>query len=257
MLGYTYDGSFDGLLTCIYEAYYRKENPSFIMDMKKYTLSISNTLFSLLDPLDSPQYIKTDTSKSAKVYDAISNKISSEALEIIYNVFLSETKDAEVKILNYIRLGFKIGFDVNKHLQDERVLGMIKLDNKVTKECHNMLGFIRFELINDFYYAAFEPDHNITELITPHFVERFSDQKFVIHDVKREIASFYNTREWYLTELKANELASISDHKNTEQYARLWREYFISTSIQERNNPRCQKNHMPVRYWKHLTETHD
>ncbi len=34
----------------------------------------------------------------------------------------------------------------------------------------------------------------------------------------------------------------------------LWRTYFKSTAIMERLNPRKQRQDMPVRYWKYLTE---
>ncbi len=37
-------------------------------------------------------------------------------------------------------------------------------------------------------------------------------------------------------------------------FQQLWRTYFKSVAIQERLNPRKQRNDMPVRYWKYLTE---
>jgi len=247
--GYIYDGSFEGLLTCIYEAYYRHENPCFIVSDKKYKLSINGTLFSLIE---TPVYIKTDLMKYNKVYNAAINKISTDALETIYHVYLSEIPDLEIMILDYIRLGFKIGFDINKHLYDKRVLIMIKTERKVIHEVQRMLGFIRFEKNIDFFYAAYEPDHDITSLITSHFALRLSDQNFIIHDIKRELASIYNKHDWYITPL-ARDSISVSDNI-CSKYEELWKSYFVSTSISERENLINQKRQMPKRYWKHLPE---
>ena len=37
-------------------------------------------------------------------------------------------------------------------------------------------------------------------------------------------------------------------------YTALWKKYFDVMATRERVNPKCQRNFMPVRYWKHLTE---
>ncbi len=37
-------------------------------------------------------------------------------------------------------------------------------------------------------------------------------------------------------------------------YQQLWRNYVRYTAITERTNPRKQRQDMPVRYWKYLTE---
>jgi len=255
--GYIYDGTFEGLLTCIYEAYYRHENPMFILPEKKYCESIKDTLFNLLQNSDdcwNPVEILTDQQKSVKVYDAIESKISDDALETIYHVFLSEITNFEIMILNYLRLGFKTGSDVNKCMQDKRVMDMLKAERKVIWEVHRMEGFLRFEERPGFFYAAYEPDHNITSLVTPHFVERFAVQNFVIHDIKRQIASVYNKKDWFLTETVSGQDFGLVSEKKETYYSDLWRGYFEWASIEERKNPRNQKRQMPKRYWKHLTE---
>ena len=256
--GYIYDGSFEGLLTCIFEAYYRHENPVFITENKKYKLHNENTLFELLEKEDKsllPISIKTDLSKYIRVHNAIINKISQEALDTIYYVFLSELNGFEIWVLDYIRFGFKKGFDTNKYLQNPRVMQMIKTERKVVFEVQRMLGFIRFEKIYDFYYAAYEPDHNITSLITPHFTERLANQNFIIHDVKRELASVYNKKNWYLTSFTKDNISSTINDELNISYKELWKNYFQNASINERENLKNQKRQMPKRYWNHLPET--
>lgn len=248
--GYIYDGTFEGLLTCIYEAYYRHENPSFIMESKKYSEKVKDTLFSLLE---SPRFIETDSLKSGRVYDAVEKKISAEALETVYHVFLSETANLEIMTLDYLRLGFKTGCDLNKRLQDKRVMDMLKAEKRVIFEVHRMHGFLRFQEKEDFYYAAYEPDHNITALLTPHFAERLPDQDFIIHDVGRGLASVCSGGDWFMTSLAGSGEVMGTDGTGCK-YEALWKGYFSWASIEERANPRNQKRQMPKRYWKHLTE---
>lgn len=70
MIQYIYDGSFDGLLTSIYEAYYRKEK---IDDIVPEDSVEENFLVEKI-------YMETDREKAEKVYVAIENKISKNPL---------------------------------------------------------------------------------------------------------------------------------------------------------------------------------
>lgn len=71
MVNYFYDGTFEGLLTSVYEAYYRHEVPSRISS----TESIQQSF------LDTNVHIKTDEEKASKVYKSIREKISYQALK--------------------------------------------------------------------------------------------------------------------------------------------------------------------------------
>jgi probable DNA metabolism protein len=243
MLNYLYDGSFEGLLTCIYEAYYRHEQPSHIYSSKYIQLNL----------LDTNIRISTDPEKASKVYDSIAKKISYQCLKNVYHAYLSELNDIEVNILNYIRFGFKIGKDVDLYLSDDRVLAVHNAVKKVTRESHLMVGLLRFKhLENNIYYAQYKPDHNITALISGHFVDRFADQSWVIHDVKRNYAAVYDTKSCIFTDISDEEVAITTN--TGDDYEKLWKNYFNNICIKERINPRLQKQYMPSRYWNFLTE---
>jgi probable DNA metabolism protein len=243
MLIYIYDNSFEGLLTAIYEAYYKRENPDKILPRFDLQLSIIDIYIS----------IETDLDKSLKVYNSIKNKISIEALEMVYNVFLSEDPDKETIIFEYLKQGWKIGRNILFHLSDECVLKMNKINQRVEHEAHKMTGFVRFRLIeNNIYYAPVEPDNNIIELIAPHFAERFSEQNWIIHDVKRNHAVIYNCREWVVVHEAFDNVPDPD--KGDLDYQKLWKGFFNSISIQNRTNLKLQKGLMPRRYWRNLTE---
>ena len=116
-----------------------------------------------------------------------------------------------------------------------------------------MLGLIRFQLYkNNIYYAALEPDHNIAELIAPHFADRMADQNWIIHDLKRNLAVVYNQNEWFSTTFTLEHKLKLEVEE--QYYQKLWQQYYDSIAISNRLNPKLQKNFMPQRYWKHLVE---
>lgn len=245
MLCYVYDGSFDGLLTAIYDAYYMHENPEYIVTEHDNVPALYLTI----------KHIAASPLKSEKVYNAILNKISREALDNIFYVYISEVFNSGAIVLNYIKLGFKYGSQLQMHMYDKRIMDVQKICRKVQWESQRMLGFLRFSCIGtNTYYAPMEPDYNILALIAPHFAERFSDQNWIIHDIKRKTAALYNKTEWILVRVDDTAAARICAVNRDVFYENLWKKYFTDMSIKTRENPRLQKQHLPVRYWKHLTE---
>lgn len=243
MYDYIYDGSFEGMLTAIYEAYYRPEKPEKILRQD----SIQESIFT------SSILIPTEGEKADKVYGAIKEKISPMALRNVFYAFLSEDEEAATKIYQYLRLGWRVGKRIDDYHAEDRVLALHQLSQKVSKEAHRMLGLLRFQKIEgDIYYAEIEPDHNITALLAPHFAKRMADQNWIIHDGKRDIAALYNKENWIMTEGQLQGEFPLAEEEI--QYQELWRRYFKTIAIRSRNNPRLQKAFMPKRYWKHLVE---
>ncbi len=243
MKRYIYDGSFDGLLTSIYDAYYLREDVEDIVfeESEQQNFLIQST------------YISTDEDKAKKVYKAIQTKISQKALKMVFYVYLSEVPGHGIAILSYLRLGFKLGPRIDLNLSNDVVLKMTHISNKVAKERHRMTGLLRFkQLENEIFYAAIEPDHNIIALLAPHFVARLTNENWVIHDVRRGIEILYNKKEWIITDIEITD--SLILKENEEAYQDLWRTYFKSIAIQNKVNPTLQKKNMPMRYWKHLVE---
>ena len=243
ILIFIYDGSFEGMLTAIFEAYYQKLYPD----------KIQSSLNNQLSFVDNHVVIKTDSSKADRVYHSILNKISQEALELVYRVFLSNYEDKETLIYRYLRLGWKIGGRINLHLSDETVLTVHKVSQRVGLEAHRFTGFVRFRVLEgDIYYSSIEPDNNILELLAPHFAERYCNQKWIIHDLKRDQAVIHDMKEWRMLYEIPNLKLTYSEDE--ESYQKMWKEFFKTIAVETRSNPRQQKSFMPVRYWKNILE---
>lgn len=243
MINYTYDGSFEGLLSAVYDSYYRHEIPLNILPEGMVQIDIFNK----------DHNVHTDMEKFRRVYNSIREKISPLALRNIYYVYVSESANKESVIYKYLRLGFKLGRDVDRFITDDSVLKVRVISRKVTAECHRFLGLVRFKLMDgDYYYASLEPDNNIISLLALHFSKRLSDQRWVIHDLKRKSAVVYDKAGWFLTSIDKPVYGSLSS--NEKDFQNLWKLYFQNITIKSRKNPKLQKQHMPARYWAHLVE---
>ncbi len=242
---YLYDGSFEGLMTVIFTATYDKQEPSGIFP----ETSFQDHLF------EEKKFVNTDKVKSTKVKNAINLNLSSNCYDHILYTFLSEDTGAEMLIWYFLKIGWKLGSQVENHLSDSKILQLIKTSKKVSKEVHRYYGLVRFQKVtNDIFYSAISPDHRILQLLRQHFTSRFKDQNWIIHDVKREYALIYNKKKTALVKLSQQDYFSVSlDEFN---YQDLWRRYYKCISIKERKNLKLQKSHMPKRYWKFLTEKH-
>lgn len=242
MMDYLYDGTFDGLLTCIHHHYYI-EKATGIFIKNEYQPSLLNGYME----------VETDENKADVVYDAIEKKISSYDLRRIYKAYLSTIPDKEMKILRYVVKGFKVGASISMLHGDPVVYDIQTIEKKINNEKERMLQFVRFSVMkNDVLYARIEPDHDVVELTAHHFCDRYRNDPFIIHDVKRNKALVAFQGDWYITEFGDKDVPEVS--ADEKEYRRLWKNYFDNIAIKERTNPKCQRNFMPTRYRKHLTE---
>lgn len=253
-MNYLYDGSFEGFLTCVYEHYYseKAEGISLTGEFQESMLTRS-------------QVIQTYPQKSDKVYDAIISKISRYDLMRVYKTLGSIVSEREMKCLRYLELGFKMG-DKLQLLHGKPVVADVEeAERKVNFEIHRFQGLIRFNVVKpagslntpdetkEILYAGIEPDNDMVEFLVYHFKDRYGNNPFIIHDKKRDKALVYGSGQWYITDFSDHEnLLAYTDSE--AEYQRLWKMYFETIGIKERVNPKCQRNFMPVRYWKNLTE---
>lgn len=109
---YLYDGTFDGLLTIVFECYLQKSIPSNILPEKEY---ISNLL-------EQYKLIDTDEIKAKRIWNGIYRSISYTALYDCYYSFLSCQKGKEMLILKYLLHGFSVGSCISNQLSIDYVI---------------------------------------------------------------------------------------------------------------------------------------
>lgn len=240
---YLYDGSFDGLLTAVFDSYYRKEVPVSI----EMPDTLQQNLFC------NYYKVETDSDKSNRVSKAIEKKISHRALVNIFKTYLSDTKNKEIICLEYIRAGFYYGTNVDYHLTVDCVNQVIRSVKRINSEAHQYLGFVRFsELESGIYYSEIAPECNVLPIISTHFLKRLTGIPWVICDTKRELCSVSDGKEYLLA--YTDEIPKLSFSENELTFRGLWKEFYETIEIKERHNERCRMTHMPKRYWKYITE---
>jgi len=238
---YLYDGTFEGLLTCMYY-HYKKENASGIYELSSYQQSIVYNF----------EIVQTDSEKAEIVSDAINKKISKEAYIYIFYCYLSNIKSKENIILEFLIFAFKYGRKTMNFFTHDKVLPIKEAYLKVSKEVHKFLGILRFSDIGGILYAKFSPDNDLILLLIDHFADRYKFEKFIIHDEKRKKAVIYVDGAWEVKDV--GNLNIIEYTNNEKNIQNLWKQYFTDLAIKERTNINLQFQFVPTRYRKNMTE---
>lgn len=243
---YLYDGSFDGLLTCFYEHVYTEK----AQDIRAATADVQLGMFGCMR-------IASDPEKADKVASAIETRISAAALRRAYRAFITSEAGREMDALRYVFLGFRLGPSVDRLHGNEVVRRIDVLNRKVAWETDRMLGILRFGIVSsedgrEIMYAPFCPRCDLLQSVMPHFLNRFRREPFIIHDVNREKAAFASGGTWVMKPLSKDFSPDYTEDE--EHYRALWRSYFKAAAIKQRLSPGLQKQFIPTRYWRYLTE---
>lgn len=242
-LTYIYDGSFEGLLTMVFNSYVTNTFPIKIYSKKNYQNNI----------LDKVEYIETDYTKSERIYKGIIKNISYYTLYNSYNAFLSNKSQKELTILKYLCNAFKIGPKIDTMLSINYVFDTIAMRKNALGECHKLKGLVRFsEIGNNLYYTPIHPDNNIIEPLGQHFIRRLPTQNFIIHDKNLDTIFIYNTKTYQIIQNIDMPVFQLSDMEL--EYRDLWKKFFHTIAIKERTNSRLQMQYMSKKYWQDLTE---
>ncbi len=244
-LEYLYDGSLEGFLCCIYEAYVRKEIPGRIR--QEVVLGEQEGL-----PLEDQVWIQADFDHANKVYASLEQKINFTAQDFIKKGFLITHPHREQLLFDFIRQGYRYGATVFDRLTDDSILALTKAIRNLEREAHNYMGFIRFSQYEKVLVACISPENRVLPLLSDHFSQRLPQETFLIYDRRHQMALVHKEGQTLLTAMSQLILPDISDAEKA--YHTLWRCFQKTIAIKERTNPKCQMNHMPKRYWRDMTE---
>lgn len=243
-----YDATWYGFLTAVFEVYERKFSAVAIITTDRYQPQVFGNSVN----------VYTDDVKAKRVWTGLQKKLSKKALNEIFSCFLSGLTEIENHLLNFIKLilttaGAEVAYG------NSSVLKVTQVAKMVHREKHRMEAFIRFQLTkDDIYYAVIEPDFNVIPLLVSHFEKRYADQKWLIYDLKRRYGIFYDLERVEEVSLELSDDAQSNSGsvfcESEANYQTLWKDYFKHVNITERKNTKLHLQHVPKRYWKHLTE---
>lgn len=243
MTTYFFDGTKNGLLTCIFESFYDRRIPDDV--------TTECVQCGLLDEIVT---IKTDSEKAERVYKCLKN-CKTKYLVSDFNLTFRSGEKSRFKVLfDYLNVAISNkNIDVSKAFALPEIQAFTDLRNRIYTETHRFKGFLRFmETEKGFYYACYEPDNDITELLVPHFTARLQSP-FIIHDIKRNILALCDGKRYKILNGGDNGV-TVFMSESEEIFLDLWQQYYKSINIEERKNLRQMRNYMPERYWKNLSE---
>ena len=238
---YVYDGSFDGLMCCVFESVYRNEHPSAIVPESEGQAS----LFEL-------HTVETHEGRAARVREAVRKKISNNALNFVKKAFLTCLENKELLIFDFLRDGFKRGWRSMNDITGSFMLPLYNAVRALDNEAEAYRGFVRFSELGGVLVSVIEPKNYVLPLLMSHFCSRFREEALVIYDKTHHMVLLGQNGQGRIAYL--DEFTPAEADEGELEMRRMWKHFYDSIAIKERYNPRCRMGHMPKRYWAQMTE---
>ncbi|MCC8087759.1 MAG: TIGR03915 family putative DNA repair protein [Rikenellaceae bacterium] len=251
MVVFTYDKTIEGLLTAVFYAYEWKTFPDKLIGEDE-----PHPMFTT-----EHYHIVTDSARSARVWNGLVKKLPKKACNMLMHLWLSEEDGTDMLFFRYIRKVFDSPGDVYMDFTDPDILDAKQIAKKVSCEARYLIQFVRFQKASDgTFFAPVSPRYNVLPLILYYFKDRFADQKWMLYDTKRGYGYYYDMKnivEITLTDQDFMEGGRLDEKflaEDEKTFQQMWRSYFKALTIKERLNPKVQRQNMPRRFWKYLTE---
>lgn len=238
---YLYDGSFEGFLCCVHQSVYTRQIPAAIWAQDE----AQPTLFE-------QRSVETDREKAARVLASIPKKLGGRMLELVRTVFLSCMPEMELGLLRLLLLAYEEGPGVLGMLGHPVVAPVLAAERHLLGERHLLLGFVRFADYGGVLVATITPKNFVLPFLASHFTARYPEEEFIIYDKAHGAALVCKNHKTEIVPLQSLELPQPDGPETL--YRDLWKRFYHTISIKERENHKCRRTHMPKRYWENMTE---
>lgn len=152
---------------------------------------------------------------------------------------------------------------IMEHLGHPKVRKVFELSRRVGNESHFLVEFIRFrELESGVMYAPITPKSHVLTCIAPHFTDRFPLENWMIHDKTHRAFAVHEARKkWVLVQEAYDETQKAGYNEYFQrlsekeiEYEELFKSFCKTIAIKERENPVCQRGHLPLWYRPNMVE---
>ena len=240
---YTYDGSFEGFLCCIFDSYANKEVLTAICRDEDFAPSLFPS-----------RWIPTDRDHANRVLRKVV-KLSPYTAELLQKGFLTCLSEKELYLYRLVVKLLREGPGFLRNFSDETPYPVVKAVRHLNGEAHLLKGFVRFSELGGVLGSEIEPKNRVLPILRGHFCARYRDEIFFIYDRTHKEALFYAAGKAVIRPLESFQMAPPDE---TEANCRiLWKRFYDTIAIKERYNPKCRRTNMPKRYWNTMTEFQD
>ena len=242
ILIFSYDGSFEGFLSSVFDSFSMKTIPADIVIAD----DIEPSLLKIHD-------VETNFEHAKRVETGIEKKLGETVLGMVKRSFLFDGEGKESAILRFIWKAFSEGKSAGGKIGDEDVNRIYKMCVAVNNEAERFRQFTRFSDSNGALVAVIHPKHFVLPLIKSFFCARIKNEHFMIFDAEHGAALIHTPGKTAIIPVENLELPETED----SFYSDLWKTYYRRIAIASRYNPTCRRNHMPKRFWQYLPEVQE
>lgn len=237
---YHYDGSFQGFLSCIFDIYRYQEPPAAILCGE----DAEPTLFPV-------RTIQTDPAHSQRVLRKVS-ALSPEAAVLLRRGLLTCLPEKELYLYRLTAKLLEEGPAFLRNRSDETLYPVIRAVQHLNGEVHLLKGFVRFSDLGGVLGGEIQPKNRVLPVLGAHFRARMQGETFFLYDRTHKEALFHAGGQTVIRPLADFQMAPPDE---AEARCRLlWKRFYDTIAIRERENPRLRMSHMPKRYWGTMTE---
>ncbi|MBQ3106672.1 MAG: TIGR03915 family putative DNA repair protein [Eggerthellaceae bacterium] len=248
-IAYVYDGTLEGLLSAIFAAYARHEDPTDVSTAKNLQVRLGQYAAE----------IETNPEHALRVKRGLCRDCGRAAFDMVKHASLSDDPRAGTAAYRFVRyaMGSKTTKPAGKlalsDITHPDVEPVVRISRFVNGESHQMKQFLRFEQVEgDIWVARCAPKASVVPLIMDWFSTRFNTQPFVIYDEAHGVAGVYEGKDWHLVRTDTFDAPPVTVDDQTMR--RAWKHFYDTIAVESRYNPELRRQHMPKRFWKHLPE---
>ena len=166
--------------------------------------------------------------------------------------FLTCLPDKELHLYAFIRKLLAEGPGFMRDLSDPACYPLYRAIRHMNGELEKLRGFVRFSDYDGTLGAEIEPKNRVLPLLRGHFCQRYANEQFFIYDrTHRELLLYAGGRSCIM---RMEHFQPALPGEDELYFRSLWKQFFQSVAIRERENPRCQNTFMPKRYRGTMTE---
>lgn len=246
------EDSIEGIFSGVYYIYEKKYDKQSI-ELKVEGNNQNYELF-IID-----EFVPVNLENAIKVARTIQRRFGRDVYDTLVRVALAgEQSDKAQAIFGTIQYGIsnKIEKELLNYLKKKEIFRVFEIDRTVNNEAHRCIECIRFkELINGVLYSKISPESNVLPLIAEHFTDRLKNENFVIYDERRNTALVYQQKkQWEIVRNIQVAEGDLQMSECEENIKKLWKIFHESIAIKERCNLELQKQLLPLKFRKFMTE---
>ena len=246
------EDSIEGIFSGVYYIYEKKYEKTSI-ELKVEGNNQNYELFTI------DEFVQVNIQNAVKVARTVQRRFGREVYDTLLRAALSEEKEHKAQaIFETIQYGISNNVATNllDYLKRKEIYQVFQLNRRVANEANRYIEFIRFqELLNGVLYARIAPENNVLPLLADHFTDRLKNENFVIYDENRRLALAYSQKkQWEIYQNIMVEEEQLQMSECEESMKELWKTFYQSIAIQERSNLQLQKQLLPLKFRKFMTE---